>query len=337
MFTELLGPLFFTALIALTPVAPRIARLRANLAPVLAPVRAPEQIVPASFKPLSREVTNWRREAAGALDLSLFTQVQFRAGGELRAVSRCVRLNNYWCIKRAGWAGEIASDAEGHVAFASAQEGAIVAAVLLRKYYVEYKRHSAQAIVSHWAPANCGFALAGSRRVVSVRALAPRGIRATLRGRWLAAHGRGSVGPRGLAHGPRVRPSVVAERAVPMLRAPTIAVGVSETPVALTRLASLSFSDPPAIGPPSAPLTSCFSETQRIANYAARIIPGLAAGPNDDLGLFGEDGAPTPNLAIMMENMSAVEIGPLKADPALIAGALEQYAAQRKAALEAKK
>ena len=224
MLTELLAPLLIAALLAASPAPQRITAWRDRLAPA------------ASFRPLSREVTNWRGEAAGALDLPLVAQVNLRLGGEPRGVSRCVRLNNYWCVKRAGWAGEIASDAEGHVAFASAQEGAIVAAVLLRKYYVEYKRHSALAIVSHWAPANCGFAQAGpGRRAAAARTLAPRGLRATLRGRWLSAHGRGSVGARGLAHGPRLRPSIIAERRVPMLRAPTIALGVSETPTPPTR------------------------------------------------------------------------------------------------------
>ena len=70
------------------------------------------------------------------------------------ATPRCVKLNNYWCVKRAGWAGEIAADADGHVAFASALEGAMVAVMLLRRYYLVYDRHTAQAIISHWAPAN---------------------------------------------------------------------------------------------------------------------------------------------------------------------------------------
>jgi hypothetical protein len=326
LFTEYLAPLLLSAVLALAPSPQQVAGWRAKIA-----LPTGKE---ASFRPLSREVTNWRSESAGGLDLPLATSFQIRTGGEPRAVSRCVRLNNYWCIKRAGWAGEIAADAEGHVAFASAKEGAIVAAVLLRKYYVEYKRRSAQAIVSHWAPANCGFVLRAAPGRVAARAFAPRGLRATLRGRWLAAHGRGSVGARAVARGPRIRPSAVAERPVPMLRAPTIAVGVSETPVALTRLASLTFNELPASPPgkAAAALTSCASETQRIANYAARVIPGLAASPNDDLGLFDADGNPTPNLAKLMENMAAVEIGPLKAEPGLIKAAVEEYAAQRRAA-----
>ena len=63
-----------------------------------------------------------------------------------------MRLNNYWRIKSARWNGKIASDAEGHVAFSSAHERAVVAAQLLRRYYVNYGHRSALAIVSRWAP-----------------------------------------------------------------------------------------------------------------------------------------------------------------------------------------
>ncbi len=66
-----------------------------------------------------------------------------------------MKLNNYWCVKRARWAGEIAADAEGHVAFAPAIDGALAAVMLLRRYYLDYNRRSALAILSHWAPAQC--------------------------------------------------------------------------------------------------------------------------------------------------------------------------------------
>jgi hypothetical protein len=129
-------------------------------------------------------------------------------GAEENDPARCVKLNNYWCVKHAGWNGEIAADADGHVAFASAEEGAAVAALLLRRYYVDYKRHSARAIVERWAPAQCsplmGRAITGApasragmarmmpQRVVAM-GIAPRGIQNTVRARWLAAHGRAGV------------------------------------------------------------------------------------------------------------------------------------------------
>jgi hypothetical protein len=108
-----------------------------------------------TFKPVSREVSNWRFEAMAKLDSPIDFATRTMAS-KRDVVPRCIRLNNYWCIKRAGWAGEIAADAEGHVAFASVEEGAIVAAKLLRRYYMDFGRHDALAIISHWAPAQCG-------------------------------------------------------------------------------------------------------------------------------------------------------------------------------------
>ena len=143
-----------------------------------------------------REVDIWRREAAFGLDLAPETALSVIAGDDIRGVTRCVRLNNYWCIKRAGWAGEIAADSEGHVAFASAREGAAVAALLLRRYYLDFNLKTARAIVSRWAPIQCGAPVAarnpGTRiRIASAAlptGLATRGLGNTARARWLATH-----------------------------------------------------------------------------------------------------------------------------------------------------
>src|SRR3712207_9464339 len=80
----------------------------------------------------------------------------FRA--ERPFVTRCVKLNNYWCIKSARWNGELATDNEGHVGFVSADHGADAAANLLRRYYLDYNRKSALEIVRRWAPAECNVA-----------------------------------------------------------------------------------------------------------------------------------------------------------------------------------
>lgn len=66
------------------------------------------------YRSAERAVDNWRSarraepgsragKGAGAL----------RSARDLRDLSRCVRLNNYWCVKKAGWTGEIAADNEG--------------------------------------------------------------------------------------------------------------------------------------------------------------------------------------------------------------------------------
>jgi hypothetical protein len=160
-----------------------------------------------AYAPEKRAVANWRVESAGWLDMSPVTALRRALDADDGDPARCVKLNNYWCVKRAGWNGEIASDADGHVAFASAEEGAAVAALLLRRYYVDYKRRSARAIVERWAPAQCSpmvaratpgaaASRAGMARMLPQRVvpmgLAPRGIENTLRARWLAAHGRSS-------------------------------------------------------------------------------------------------------------------------------------------------
>lgn len=282
-----------------------------------------ERLLPAMPRPAylaaARMVDNWRWQAAFALQLRVGDAIRLVAGGEPAGVTRCVRLNNYWCVKRAGWAGEIAADAEGHVAFASAREGASVAALLLRRYYLDFGRKSALAIVSRWAPAQCGVGSRGGGHAGALRNLAPRGIGGTLRARWLAAHGRGG---RIAKSASRPRASVVAARPVPMMRAPAIAFGMGERAPAPMRLTALAL--PAAIVSPEAKLAhaSCSSETQRIRAYAQNAANGIAESIDEDLKLFDADGAPTDQLGKLLSNMSAVEIGPLRADTSLIAAAL---------------
>ena len=271
---------------------------------------APEQAV---FRPLKREVSNWRGQAAAALDFLPLEAAGLVLRIDPKGLSRCVRLNNYWCIKRAGWAGEIAADAEGHVAFSSSQEGALVAAVLLKRYYVDFKRHSAHDIVSRWAPAQCGGPVAarpGPR-------LAARGLGGTLRARWLA-HRRGG--------GPLKR-SVVAERIVPRIRAPSIAVGLGERDSVLP---VLNLANLPLISA-GAPLSACGNDTARIANYAKKASAGIGA-ESADLKLFDAAGLPTANLATLMTNMAAVEIGPLRVRESLVLSAVAALAERLKAA-----
>ena len=297
------------------------------------PAATPE---PAAFRPLAREVSNWRGESTRNLDLPAlsaatlawsqeqnpaFKTLRDAAGDARLNIARCVKMNNYWCIKRAGWAGEIAADAEGHVAFASAAEGAVVAAGLLKRYYVDYKRVTAMAIVSRWAPAQCGgFSIAAPRGGRISTVLAPRGIRNTLRGRWLATVRKSALRS---AH---YRRSVIKDHFVALARAPAIAVGLGETTVRLPGVSlSIALSAVPLREPAFAG-GSCVSEATRIRNYARAASAGVAADENADLKLFGADGQPTPNLARVMLNMSAVEIGPLHPREDLVSAAVQALA-----------
>jgi hypothetical protein len=292
---------------------PQAPRMRLAPAPLLA------LAAPPAYQPQERAVGNWRFESALGLDLPPLGALRQFAGTASTQTPRCVKLNNYWCIKRAGWNGEIASDPDGHVAFASAQEGATVAALLLRRYYVDFKRHTAREIASRWAPSRCFVATAtfgissGVSRMLPQRPiamgaaqigadLAPHGIFNTVRARWLATHLRGGRPLSGF----RRRPS-----------AP------------LTHLAATPTSAPRVFAHDSAPppLADCSGDMIRINNYATHIAEGIAAGPDQDLHLFAADGQPTDNLAKALANMAAVEIGPLRAHPSLVAFAIAQLRA----------
>jgi hypothetical protein len=297
----------------------------------------------ASFQPAERAVGNWRIQAALDLDLSADTAMRWLAGTSPTNLPRCIRLNNYWCIKSAGWAGEIGTDAEGHVAFASAEEGAVAAVLLLRRYYLEYGRKSARAIVAHWAPAQCELsaAAAGPQSPTAAAPLAPLakyGIGNTLRARWLAAHGRGgAMKSRRSARRVAVKRSVVPDRLGPAMRAPVIALGsvAPEPPLILEpplkaetlRVASAASSassrDAPLVPALSLPVTGCAGDTLRLANYAAHAIAGIARSADEDLKLFDADGSSGATLPRLLANMSAVEIGPYRVDGKLIGAAIE--------------
>jgi hypothetical protein len=285
---------------------------------------------PALYRPHERAVSNWRLESARNLDAPLEALAKALTKDSAK-LPRCVRLNNYWCVKSARWNGEIATDREGHVAFASAREGALVAAQLLRRYYVDLGRTSARAIVTRWAPAECGTLAAAPLRVARAGATRPdalstRGIGNTLRARWLASKGKG---------GKVVAASKIPTPRITLMRAPSIApnLGESAKPLPamtapLVRLASLGVPDKlPTV---QSRLQSCPSESVRIRNYAAKVFEGVADGPDADLKLFDATGLPTPALARVMANMAAVEIGPMKPDFALIEKVVaEQTAAWR--------
>jgi hypothetical protein len=281
--------------------------------------------IPVVFKPVERAVSNWQAEAIDNLDLSSETKAKLDSSADLQ-VPRCVKLNNYWCIKRARWAGEIAADADGHVAFASAIEGAAAAAQLLRRYYLDYNRHSALAIVSHWAPAWCAGASAPSRPrkpgapdPAAFTAIAPFGLQNTLRARWLAAHRPTLSGPAKTKALPR---SIVHRRPLLMMRAPEIAVGMGEPQRTPLNIAALEFAAPA----PEPSAGTCSSESTRIRNYASRAIEGIVKSPEDDLLLFPANGMPGPNLLRLLENMAKVEIGPLAVRADLIAAAIARLA-----------
>ena len=297
-----------------------------------------EPVAPPVFNAADRTVGNWRSEAARHLALSNEDAAALLAGSEPKSVSRCVKLNNFWCVKGAGWNGMIAADAEGHAAFASAVEGAAVAALLLRRYYLEFSRRTATAIVSRWAPPQCGgpiLARGGRLGLSHQRAnlgpdphLARRGLGNTLRARFLAARRSGRR--------VYVR-SRVPDAPVSLIRAPTIAAGSGEAKISLPALTIAALARPLATTAGAASFTpfACALDGTRLKNYALKAIDGVATSPDDDLKLFEADGEPTPALARVMENMSGVEIGPMRADPEVVKAGIETATAAMRAARDA--
>jgi hypothetical protein len=296
-----------------------------------------------AFLPAERAVGNWRVQAALDLDLGAEAALRWVGDAVPANLPRCIRLNNYWCMKKAGWAGEIGADPEGHAAFASAEQGAAAAIILLRRYYLDYGRKSARVIVAHWAPAQCELSLpvAGAQSPSAPGSLGPLakfGIGKTLRARWLAAHGRGGTATTRRRSRRTVVRRLVADRLASPGRtqATPRSTGAPEPPLVLEppiksetlRLASASVPglarDTPLVPVlQSAPVTTCAGDTQRLANYAAHAIEGIARSPDEDLQLFAGDGSPLPALTRLLANMAAVEIGPYHADGNLIEAAIE--------------
>jgi hypothetical protein len=297
---------------------PKTPRLRLAPAPLLA------LAAPAAYQPQERAVGNWRFESALGLDLPPLGALKQFAGTALAQTPRCVKLNNYWCIKRAGWNGEIASDPDGHVAFASAEEGAAVAAQLLRRYYVDFKRHTAREIASRWAPSQCaapavafGVSLGVSRMLPQrplPMGLAPHGIFNTARARWLATHLPGGA-PRAGFRRARFAPQLRLASLAPASTTPSINAHETSETGPKTRVFAHEDASPPL---------DCSGDLIRINNYATHIAEGIAPNADQDLHLFTADGQPTENLARALANMAAVEIGPLRAHPSLVAFAVAQ-------------
>lgn len=373
--------MLLTALVLVTSLLPRVeegAQALPGLVPVLPAWSLPAPAGPPRYDPASRAVSNWHEEARAGLRPQALALTASLAK-DPPYVARCVRLNNGWCIKSARWPGEIGADAEGHTAFASLADGADAAARLLRRYYREYGRRSALAIVRRWAPAECriGAPMAAGASAPVSSALAPRGLGRTLRARFLARHRPGGA-PRApvaktaragalriqpwsplarLAGRPGARPTA---RAIPRVAAPRpvadIAQGIGRTPGSRGATGPRGVDDPAALLSQSRvpspdrmvaesallpaiaaglpvldlrlPTPLCAGDEGRIAAYAARISGSVGLKPDEDLRLFDADGTPQPNLAAVMLAMSAVELGTLRAGPALVAEAIARLTAE---------
>ena len=223
------GPTFERALAAAAEL-----RLRASTA-----AERPAEPPHATYLVADRSVSNWRAEALDDLQPRPVSAMAALLNVERPFVTRCVKLNNYWCIKGARWNGEIGHRRRGPCRLRQRRQGADAAATLLRRYYLEFGRKSALDIVRRWAPAECR-----GRAGIALAVLAVRGHRATLRARWLAARAAGTRSPRRAGRcggqeggerpggGAAAPACAIGRSAAPAseFRVPDIAVGIGETP-----------------------------------------------------------------------------------------------------------
>ncbi|MFL5325827.1 MAG: hypothetical protein ACJ8A4_16445 [Microvirga sp.] len=269
------GPTFERALAAAAEL-----RLRAGVA-----VERAAEPPHATYLAADRAVSNWRAEALHDLQPRPVSAMAVLLNVERPVVTRCVKLNNYWCIKRARWNGEIGHDDEGHVGFASADQGADAAVTLLRRYYLDFGRKSALDIVRRWAPAECR-----GGPSLSLSVLAVRGIGQTLRARWLAAQRAGTAKPAPVrvaaagkkaasvraaarpATGPRV--SVVPLRPLPSFRVPDIAVGLGER-----RATTVSAALAPRRRQPTPAAVAAATRTKNLRAAPVRLARAKAIAP----------------------------------------------------------
>lgn len=112
----------------------------------------------AIFDGAKKSMTNWELEAVAHLGV---TQEMLAKHKYLR----CVKLNNYWCLKDVGWNGSVGRDSDGHTAFL---DGSMAARAVVRNFRTSYFKHgrkTAFQIMSVYAPPNdCIGSLAGTRK-----------------------------------------------------------------------------------------------------------------------------------------------------------------------------
>lgn len=100
-----------------------------------------------SFNQQSGEVSNWQTEAATHLNVE---QSVLAARKDIR----CIKLNNYWCLKDVKWAGRVGKDSDSHTAF---RDGYYSARAAVRNFRTAYSKHglkSASALMSVYAPSD---------------------------------------------------------------------------------------------------------------------------------------------------------------------------------------
>lgn len=105
----------------------------------------------------SRSVSNWKSEAYAHLriDSDSLNKHKFQ---------RCIKLNNYWCLKDVGWDGKVGRDSDNHTAFKNGYYAARAAVRNFRTAYLRHGRKSAMEIMAVYAPITDCVGSNGARR-----------------------------------------------------------------------------------------------------------------------------------------------------------------------------
>lgn len=99
----------------------------------------------------SKFVDNWRAQAvANLVDSEGSPLTMSEIDG--RNLLRCIKLNNYWCLKDVGWLGGVGSDSDNHTAFRGGEWAARAAVRNFRTAYFTHGRKSALQIIKAYAP-----------------------------------------------------------------------------------------------------------------------------------------------------------------------------------------
>lgn len=93
----------------------------------------------------SSSVSNWKSQAYKHLSVDSETLKN-------HPYKRCIKLNNYWCLKDVGWNGRVGRDNDNHTAFKNGYFAARAAARNLRTAYIRHNRKSALQIMVVYAP-----------------------------------------------------------------------------------------------------------------------------------------------------------------------------------------
>lgn len=100
---------------------------------------------PPTFNTAKYFVSNWKDQAKTHLNVT---------DDDLKKNNRCIKLNNYWCLKNVsgGWNGTLGSDQDRHAAFVDGAYAARAAVRNFRTAYFKHNRKSALQIMSYYAP-----------------------------------------------------------------------------------------------------------------------------------------------------------------------------------------